>query len=138
MTLTYTDPDAERFHAWRMGHPSADQSKCPGCRRPHLPNLHDDDEPDGTHVVHAEGCPYLAWCAEHIETIELVQPECSCDKRGLYSPGTVESIRMGETDPFCIEHGVEDVTSGAYQSWDRARQRSFRLRLFSQLTTFDD
>lgn len=138
MTLTYTDLDAERFHAWVFGHAGTDQSKCPGCRRPHMRNLHDDDDPDGMHVVHAEGCPYLAWCEEHVETIELVNAECSCDPMSLHSAGSVASIRAGETDPFCPEHGVEDIRSGAYQAMNRAEQRSFRLRLFSQLVTMDD
>lgn len=135
-TLTrYTDADAERFHAWMFGLPGSRQGECPGCRRPHFRNPGDDP---GTHIVHADGCPYLAWCEEHLDTIEIIKPECTCDTRGLYSPGTVESIRAGETDPFCTEHGVDEVTSGTYQAMSRAEQRQFRLRLFAQLTTMDD
>lgn len=40
--------------------------------------------------------------------------ECSCDTGGLYSPGTVPSIRAGETDPFCTIHGIEDIRNGCY------------------------
>lgn len=32
--------------------------------------------------------------------------DCSCDKGGLHSPGSVASIRAGDTDPECPHHGV--------------------------------
>lgn len=39
--------------------------------------------------------------------IEVESPpeDCSCDNSGLYSLGSVESIRGGYTDPECVHHG---------------------------------
>lgn len=33
---------------------------------------------------------------------------CSCWKGSIYSPGSVASIRAGDTDPECPIHGHED------------------------------
>ena len=37
--------------------------------------------------------------------IEPEPDDCSCDKSGIHSLGSVASIQLGETDPACPHHG---------------------------------
>lgn len=87
-----------------------------------------DDINEVAFVCPIDRCTHYAHFGEPVELAE-----CSCYLGGLYSVGTVESIRMGETDPWCPLHGVEDVRSGAYASWTVAQRRAFDRRLAAGL-----
>lgn len=58
---------------------------------------------------------------------------CQCYMGGLYSLGSVESIKCGDTDPYCPQHGVDEVRSGQYAQWTPAQRAEFDRRLGRQL-----
>lgn len=118
-----TTTSVEVFRAWRLGHPAADQTKCPSCLRPKL----GDDR--SSSCLHADGCEYMEWCAEDLDTIDVMGPDCSCDKNGLWTLGSAESIRACETDPYCTDHGLPDVVSGAYAAMSEIERRAFDRKL---------
>lgn len=66
--------------------------------------------------------------------IDHEDPGCQCNLGGLYSLGSVESIKCGDTDPYCPLHGVEDVRSGAYASWSPKERAAFDRRLAAGMT----
>lgn len=65
--------------------------------------------------------------------IDHEDPGCQCNPGSLYSPGSVESIKAGDTDPYCTVHGVDEVTSGRYASWTPAQRMEFDRRLSAGL-----
>lgn len=95
----------------------------------------DEDHPSMYGRDEAE--PPVDW-AEH-ESVEEQEarhesePECSCYTGGIYSLGSRESIRAGDTDPFCTEHGLEDVRSGAYAAMTELQRRRFHAALASSI-----
>lgn len=65
--------------------------------------------------------------------IDATDPGCQCDTHGLYTLGSVESIRAGETDPLCTVHGLDEVRSGAFAAWGPAKRSQFLARLHDRL-----
>lgn len=119
-----TSTDVEIFHQWRMGYPSADPSKCPGCKRPYFRN---PDNAPGRHLIHADDCAYMAWVADEHDTLDV--DACTCYEHSVHSPGSVASIRAGDTDLYCPVHGHEDVISGAYGLMSDTEQRRWRAAI---------
>lgn len=65
--------------------------------------------------------------------IDATDPGCQCDTHGLYTLGSVESIRAGETDPLCTVHGLDEVRNGTFAAWGPAQRSQFLARLHNSL-----
>lgn len=66
--------------------------------------------------------------------VDHEDPGCQCNVGGgLYELGSVESIKSGDTDPYCPRHGVDEVVSGQYAQWNPAQRAEFDRRLTRHL-----